>query len=299
MSYFNFATESYWLNINKPRGVSSARVVAIVKRLTKAKKVGHAGTLDPLAEGVLPIAVNNATRTAEFIVDCEKEYLVTIKWGEFRDTDDMEGKIEFQNNHIPKTSTIINSLSNFIGDINQIPSKFSAIKINGVRSYKMASKKIDYTIPSREVRIKKIHLIDSIGDKSNIIIGCSKGTYIRSFVRDLANSLSVYGCVFSLKRTVVGSFNDKGIISLDKLKTMVRVGRYCTALVQLEDALCSMMTFIVSNLEAKKLRNGQKIFLSNVAGINRIKTCKIKFKNHILGIGEILDDTLTPKKIFL
>ncbi len=181
-----FATENYWININKPLNYSSAKIVAIVKKITQSKKVGHAGTLDPLATGVLPIAVNKATKTSDFIMNNDKEYLFTMNWGEFRDTDDLEGKIIKTSTQRPKTSEILKILPYFIGKIEQIPPKFSAIKINGQKAYDMARKKQDFTIKPRIITIKQINLLENNKKYAKFLVKCSKGTYIRALCRDIA-----------------------------------------------------------------------------------------------------------------
>jgi tRNA pseudouridine55 synthase len=296
---FNFSKESYWLNINKPSGLSSAKVVAIVKKITKAKKVGHAGTLDPLACGVLPIAVNNATRTAEYITNDQKEYFVTIKWGEFRNTDDLEGQVEKKNNFIPEKSKILNALPFFCGDIYQKPSKFSAIKINGIRSYKIAHKD-NYEIPQRKISIKKIFFINSESNYSNFLITCSKGTYVRSFVRDLANKIGAYGFMFYLKRVAVGRFTYNNIISLDKLKSMINVGDNLGNIVEIDDAISNFNSALVNDIEYKKLNQGQSINFTNDRFENeqKIGLVKLKFQDKLFGIGNFSNGSIEPKKIF-
>ena len=158
----NFSQNHYWINIDKPLGYSSAKVVAIVKRITKAKKVGHAGTLDPLASGVLPIAINKATKTCQYITDHNKKYRFNISWGKFRDTDDAEGQVTKTCNKRPTTAEILASLPFFMGKIKQVPSNFSAIKVNGKKSYEMARNNEEFSLPARDVEIYKINLIKNV-----------------------------------------------------------------------------------------------------------------------------------------
>jgi tRNA pseudouridine55 synthase len=304
---FNFSKESYWLNIDKPSGISSAKVVAIVKRLSKAKKVGHAGTLDPLACGILPIAVNNATRTAEYITNDEKEYFVTIKWGEFRNTDDLEGEIQCQNDFIPTKSSILSALSSFCGEVSQTPSKFSAIKINGIRSYKIAHRD-DYEIPRRQIFIKKIFFIESKNCFSSFVITCGKGTYIRSFVRDLATKLGAYGFMFYLKRNRVGEFKKNDTISLDKLKSIISVADHIGRVISIDSAVSSLDSVFLTEDEHKKLNQGQVIAFSNSRFDNKFVSVignsakegalKLKFQDILFGIGDFSEGLIKPKKIF-
>ena len=210
-----------WLNIEKPIGYSSAKVVAIVKKITQAKKVGHGGTLDPFACGVLPIALNKATKTAEILMNAKKQYLFTIKFGEFRDTDDVEGKVEKTSQLRTTANNLAQTLFNFIGKIEQTPSKFSAIKINGNRAYDLARQGQDFEMPKRQIEIYQIKLLHFEKDFAQISVECSKGTYIRSLARSICLELGICGYVSYLKRLKVGKFLSSSTISLDELKAKV------------------------------------------------------------------------------
>lgn len=210
-----------WLNIEKPIGYSSAKVVAIVKKITQAKKVGHGGTLDPFACGVLPVALNKATKTAEALMKAKKQYLFTIKFGEFRDTDDIEGKVEKTSELRTTANNFAQTLFNFIGKIEQTPSKFSAIKINGNRAYDLARQGQDFEMPKRQIEIYQIKLLHFAQDFAQISVECSKGTYIRSLARSICLELGICGYVSYLKRLKVGKFLSSSTISLDELKAKV------------------------------------------------------------------------------
>lgn len=220
----NFSTDNYWLNIDKPIGFSSAKVVAIVKGITNAKKVGHGGTLDPFASGVLPIALNRATKTSQQLLNSNKKYQFTITYKEFRDTDDVEGKIQQTSDKVPSTNELAQILIKFIGKISQTPSKFSAIKINGNRAYDLARKGQDFEMPSREVEIFMLKLIENNSLEAKLEVECSKGTYIRSLARAICVELKICGYVSSLRRVNVGNFSINQIISLDELKAKVHNG---------------------------------------------------------------------------
>jgi tRNA pseudouridine55 synthase len=217
----NFTTQNYWINLEKPAGISSAKAVAIVKRLTRAKKVGHGGTLDPFADGILPIAVNRATKTAESMMQARKKYSFRIQWGEFRDSDDIEGKVEQSSTARPQTAEIIAILPQFMGKTKQTPSKFSAIKINGERAYNLAREGIAFEMKLREVEIFSLKLISNNQDFCEIEVACSKGTYVRTLARDIATKLGVCGFVSQLTRLEVGDFIYENKISLERLKNMV------------------------------------------------------------------------------
>lgn len=218
----NLSEQNIWLNIDKPIGFSSAKVVAIVKRITGAKKVGHGGTLDPLASGILPIALNRATKTSELLMNARKKYFFRITFGEFRDTDDAEGKVIESSLDRPTTEEIISVLPFFIGKIKQTPSRFSAIKINGQRAYDLARKDVAFEMPPREVEIYSLKLIANCEEYSEFEAECSKGTYIRSLARDICKKIgpqkNICGFVSKLTRLTVGKFLYEKRISLDVLK---------------------------------------------------------------------------------
>lgn len=214
----NLQNENIWLNVDKPPHISSARAVAIVKRVTKAKKVGHGGTLDPFASGVLPIALNKATKTSQLMMDGIKEYMFCIKWGEFRDTDDIEGNIVKSSAARPKNYALSLILTQFIGEIEQEPSKFSAIKINGKRAYDLARKGVEFTMPKRHIKIYQLTLISNSQQEAWFRVRCSKGTYIRTLCHDICKNLGVCGYVSFLRRQKVGDFSVDRTISLDWLK---------------------------------------------------------------------------------
>lgn len=217
----NLKEQNCWLNIDKPIGFSSAKVVAIVKRMTGAKKVGHGGTLDPFATGILPIALNKATKTAEELMQARKKYFFRIQFGEFRDSDDIEGQVTETSAARPNTASIINILPLFIGKIIQTPSQFSAIKINGQRAYHLARQGIVVEMPKREVEVFSLKLIGNNNDFAEFELCCSKGTYVRSLAREICQKLEVCGYVSKLTRLEVGNFKYEKRISLDALKTSI------------------------------------------------------------------------------
>lgn len=220
----NLKFADLWLNIDKPIGVSSARAVAIVKRITGAKKVGHGGTLDPFASGILPIALNKATKTSELLMNARKKYLFHISWGEFRDTDDVEGKVIETSIARPTNAQIISTAPFFIGKIKQIPSRFSAIRINGQHAYDLSRKDIQFEMPPREVEIFSLKFISNCPEFAELEVECSKGTYIRSLARDICKKIGVCGYVSTLTRLRVGKFLYTKRISLDALKLATTYG---------------------------------------------------------------------------
>ncbi|MBM3590273.1 MAG: tRNA pseudouridine(55) synthase TruB [Alphaproteobacteria bacterium] len=221
----NFSQDNYWINIDKPINYSSAKVVSIIKRITKAKKVGHGGTLDPFATGVLPIAINRCTKQSNEIMSYSKKYFVEITFGEFRDSDDKTGAIIQTSKNRVNLLQFAKSLTCFLGKIKQQPSKFSAIKINGVRSYKLAREGKSFEMPWREIFIKSIKVLKFSLNSCDLEVECSKGTYIRTLVHDICKKNNVCGYVENLKRLEVGAFKIHQTISLDDLKNSIIFGQ--------------------------------------------------------------------------
>ena len=234
-AFIGHSEQNLWLNIDKPIGFSSAKVVAIIKRITGAKKVGHGGTLDPFASGVLPIALNRATKTADKLMCARKKYFFRITFGEFRDTDDVEGKCVESSTRRVNTESLLTVLPLFIGKINQKPSRFSAIKINGKRAYSLARNGVEFEIPAREVEIFSLKLLANNFEFAEFEVECSKGTYIRSLAHDICERSKVCGFVSVLTRLQVGNFFYKNRISLDALKSATT---YCSRF--LDGSLLSM-----------------------------------------------------------
>ena len=170
---FDFTTENYWINLDKPKDISSAFAVKIIKKLTKAKKVGHGGTLDPFATGVLPIAINKCTKQSSKIMDFRKKYYFTIIFGEFRDSDDITGKVIEESKKRISSADFMKNIPNFIGKINQQPSKFSAIKINGEKCYDLARKGLDIEMPFREIEIYSIKVLKYCTNYCKMELECS------------------------------------------------------------------------------------------------------------------------------
>jgi tRNA pseudouridine55 synthase len=222
---FDFTHENYWINLDKPKDISSAFAVKIIKKIIKAKKVGHGGTLDPFATGVLPIAINKSTKQSSKIMDFKKKYYFTIIFGEFRDSDDVTGKVIEVSEKRISLADFSKNISNFIGKIKQQPSKFSAIKINGERSYNLARKGLEVEMPIREIEIYSIKILNYLPDYCEMEIECSKGTYVRSLARDICKKNNICGYVGALKRKKVGQFLIDKTISLDELKNIVNFGQ--------------------------------------------------------------------------
>ena len=254
-----------WLGINKEVGMSSAKVVNKVKKIMNLKKAGHAGTLDPLASGVLPIALGEATKTMSYAMQTYKAYEFDINWGFATETDDLEGKISNISKVRPSKNEIIRALPNFMGKIRQKPPVFSAIKIDGIRSYKLARKSIKVDIPEREVFIKNFKLVKSFDkNKARFIVECGKGVYIRSLARDLANYLNTYGYISYLKRLSVGTFLYKDAILLADLANLVDKATISEVIRPISFVLDDIPAIDINSDEALLISRGQKIYKEDI-----------------------------------
>lgn len=249
-----------WINLNKPVGVTSSQAVAIVKRAFQAQKAGHAGTLDPLADGVLPIALGEATKTVPFIQDALKAYDFTVIWGQQRTTDDAEGEIVQQSHIRPTREQILAALPAFIGDVRQIPPIYSAIKIDGQRAYDLArygSNPELIEMPEREVYIESLELLEMDEASARFLCICGKGTYVRSIARDMALACGTFGYVGRLQRVQVGGFSVEDAISLDIFKENEHSAALDEALLPVTAVLDDIPALSVTDDEAFRLRNGQ------------------------------------------
>ena len=253
-----------WIILNKPKGLGSTNAAQKVRSLIGRKnKVGHAGTLDPLAEGVLPIAIGEATKTVQYLMDAKKEYEFTVTWGEERSTGDAEGEVIIDGGSIPKTSDIEKAIPQFIGEIMQTPPIYSAIKVNGQRAYKLARDGVDVELKQRKVDIYNLTLLNSDTKTSTFRVECGKGTYVRSLAVDIARAVSTYGYVSYLKRTRVGNFFINDAIILANLINIVHNGETKMHLLPVTHGLGDILAIEVDVEQARNLRNGVQIFLQN------------------------------------
>ncbi len=250
-----------WINFDKPYGMSSTQAVGKLRWLYSAQKAGHAGTLDPLATGILPVALGEATKTVPFLVEAKKRYICEIIWGEHRDTLDAEGQIIARSDIRPSARQISAVLPDFIGDISQIPPKYSAIKIDGKRAYDLARAGLDPKMKPRGVTVDDIELLEANEKSARLDVRCGKGTYIRSLARDIAAALGTYGYIGALRRTQVGPFSLKGAFTLDSLEEMVHMSGAKDALLGLSTALDDIPVHAVSADEQHLLRQGRAITL--------------------------------------
>jgi tRNA pseudouridine55 synthase len=251
-----------WLILDKPIGLTSTQALGKVRRILDGDKVGHGGTLDPLATGILPLAFGEATKLIPYVMDGDKEYEFTIRWGEQRDTDDAEGKVVAQSDARPTEEAIRKALPTFTGDIQQTPPTFSAIKLQGERAYDIARAGGAPEMTPRAVTIHKLELTSVLdANTATFHVRCGKGMYVRSLGRDLAIKLGTYGYVKQLRRTCVGSFTLDKAISLEKLADLGHNNAALTALQAMRTALDDIPGLVLTASEAQRLRAGQSILI--------------------------------------
>jgi tRNA pseudouridine55 synthase len=258
-----------WIILDKQIGISSRTAVTKISRILKTKKVGHGGTLDPLASGVLPIAVGEATKVISFIQDKKKSYSFTIKWGETTETDDLEGAVLERSDVRPNIKQINSVIPSFIGQILQKPPIYSAIKVNGQRSYKLARKNIEVNHKFRKVEIYDLILKKIINlDKAEFEVKCGKGTYVRSLAKDLAEKLHTKGHVIQLRRLSVGNFEEKDTILIDFTKEIIHSPMIFNKILPIETVLDDIPALVLNKTEARQIKQGQKLELNSLENID-------------------------------
>jgi tRNA pseudouridine55 synthase len=284
-----------WLNIDKPPGLTSARVVAQVLKLTGAAKGGHGGTLDPMATGVLPIALGEATKTASYAMDGYKTYRFTLRWGEARDTDDAEGAVTATSDVRPAEDAIRAALPGCTGVIDQVPPDYAAVKIDGRRAYDLARQGEAVELAPRPVTIHRLELM-AITDEDHTVfeIDCGKGTYVRALARDLAVTLGTLGHLSELRRTRVGKFLENDAISLDKLGDLMHSAALSEHLRPVETALDDIPALAMTESQATRLSQGQVVqVLGTEPGLVRVTA-----DDRLVALAEVNDGDVRPVRVF-
>jgi tRNA pseudouridine55 synthase len=251
-----------WVIVDKPAGITSTQAVAIVKRVFDAQKAGHAGTLDPMATGILAVALGEATKTVPYAMDAEKTYRFTARWGEARDSEDAEGKITARSERRPSRAEIEEALPRFIGALVQMPPAFSAIKVQGERAYDLAREGETVVLEPRTVEVVAARLVGMPDpDHTEFEIRCGKGTYVRAWVRDLALALGTLGHVCQLRRTRIGTFCEANAIALETLKGFMHIPAAFEHLRPISTALDGIPALAVTGPDAVRLRSGNPILI--------------------------------------
>ena len=292
-----------WLILDKPYGMTSTQAVGKVRFLFNAEKAGHGGTLDPLASGLLPIALGEATKTVSYAMDGRKVYRFTACWGEERTTDDLEGEVSAASDLRPMQSEIESILPRFTGEIMQAPPAFSAIKVDGERAYDLARAGEAVELAERPILIEALRLVDVPDrDHATFEVTCGKGTYIRSLARDMGRALGTAAHVTMLRRVAVGPFTEDHMISLENLTELghkapggdAKTG----ALLPIETVLDGIPALAIDDEQARRLKLGQAVLLRGANAPIAEDAVLVMSGGKPLGIGTIVQGSLKPKRLF-
>jgi tRNA pseudouridine55 synthase len=292
-----------WLILDKPVGMTSTHAVSVVKRAFAARKAGHAGTLDPLATGVLPIALGEATKTVPFVMDGRKSYRFTVRWGIETDTDDAEGQQAAASDVRPNVDAIRAALSRFTGTIMQTPPKFSAVKIAGERAYDLAREGETVSLEPRPVEIDSLELVAlPDADHAEFLAECGKGTYVRALARDLGRVLGTCGHVSALRRTAVGPFAEQDATGLEELQRFTQESTDGVAaparLLPVAAALANLPALAVSRADAGRLARGQAVLLRGRDAPVLEGWVAVSVQGDLIALAEIEQGELRPRRIF-
>jgi tRNA pseudouridine55 synthase len=293
-----------WLVLDKPVGMTSTHAVSVAKRVFQAKRAGHAGTLDPLASGLLPIALGEATKTVPFVMDGRKVYRFTVRWGEERDTDDAEGRVAETSAERPTADAIRALLPGFTGLIEQVPPRFSAVKIEGERAYDLARDGEVVELAPRTIEIHSLELVETPdADHTVLAAECGKGTYVRALARDLGRLLGCLGHVAALRRTAVGPFAEDVAVSLEALQRSGQIEGEAPPpppppLLPVEAGLTALPALRVSSADAGRLARGQAVLLRGRDAPIMEGWVSVSAQGSLIALAEIEKGELRPRRIF-
>ena len=297
---------SGWICLDKPWDLTSTHAVSRVRRAFNAQKAGHAGTLDPLATGILPIALGEATKTVPYLVEADKAYRFTIEWGRSTNTWDREGETTAQSDVRPSTAEIEAVLGRFIGEIVQVPPNYSAIKVDGERAYDLAREGVEFELEGRTVSIHALRVAEQPdADHTVLEMECGKGAYVRAVVRDLAEARGACGHVSQLRRTRVGPFDEARAITLEKLEELSHKAAALEALLPVETALDDIPVLAVTDEDAASLAQGRSLVLvprqvealkARLTGGSR--TVSAMEGNRLVALCEMRAGRLNPVRVF-
>ncbi len=292
-----------WLVLDKPYDMTSTAALGAVKRLFNAAKAGHGGTLDPLATGVLPIAFGEATKTVQYVMEGEKAYRFTVRWGEERDTDDAEGEVTATSEKRPTREEVEAVISGFIGEISQLPPKFSAIKVRGERAYDLARDGEEVELKPRLVLIHDLRLVDMPDENTAVFEAeTGKGAYVRALARDMGRELGCLGHIAALTRTRVGPFRMEDAISLEKLEELRHkdAGREALreVLLPVETALDDIPALAVDRNQAARIVRGQQVILRGGDAPVNEETVLATWKGKPVALCAVEAGVLKPRRVF-
>ena len=285
-----------WVILDKPIGMTSTHAVSVVKRAFSAKKAGHAGTLDPLASGLLPIALGEATKTVPFVMDGRKAYQFTVAWGTQTNTDDTEGSVIATSDKRPDEAAIAALLPRFTGTIMQTPPKFSAIKIAGERAYDLARDGEEVELEARPVEIDALHIVSHDGATTTFEAECGKGTYVRAIARDLGLALGCLGHVAHLRRTRVGPFTVADAASVETLRESPESA--LTALQPVKAALTLIPEIVLHRDAAARLKRGQSALLRGAGAPIELEAAYATCAGTLVSTGSVQNGEFVPHRVF-
>jgi tRNA pseudouridine55 synthase len=278
--------------------LGSTTAVSIVRRIFNAQKAGHAGTLDPAASGVLPIALGEATKTIPYVMDGEKTYAFTVRFGQATDTDDAEGEIIAETDVLPDRDSILKILPSFIGEIEQIPPKFSAIHVNGKRAYDLARQKQEVELQPRRIRIDNLRLLEPFDPLNALFeVDCGKGTYVRSLARDIAEKLHSLGHVTSLRRLRCAKFSVKNAFLLEYLQSIEHSSNWTEVLLPVETVLDDIPALALTQAQAAKLSNGNFLPAGNFKTVPAAEVFQAKLDNRLIALVRVQDGMIRPVRL--
>lgn len=304
---------SGWVVLDKPDDMTSTHAVSAIRRIFNAQKAGHAGTLDPLASGVLPIALGEATKTVPWLMEARKTYLFTIRWGISTDTQDREGKEIARSDVRPSPEAIRAALPTFVGEIEQVPPQFSAVKVDGERAYDLARSGEAVELEPRRVTVYEAELVETEGeDFATFRFRSGKGFYIRALVRDLAAKLGAEGHVWRLRRTAVGPFTEAESVTLDDLQLLGQKGAASERLKPVETVLDDIPALAINGEDAFKLRQGRPIVLlphvvealkpkfrdRTIGGVDASRAAIALFEGKAVALGDVRAGRFEPSRVF-
>ncbi len=289
---------SGWLILDKPYDMTSTQAVAKVRWLFEAAKAGHAGTLDPLATGILPIALGEATKTVPLVQGGQKLYRFTIKWGEATSTDDAEGEVIATSDVRPDRAAVEAALPTFTGTISQTPPAFSAIKVDGERAYDRARAGEVFELAPREVTIDALSLLEHGETQSRFEMACEKGTYVRALARDLAESLGTRGHVAALHRAAVGNFTDARSVTIDTLEAAGLAGRDAL-LLPVSAGLAGVPELRMTSDQVTAIRHGNPVLLSGASAPIALHQAWASFGGAAVAIGMVEAGQFKPARVIL
>jgi tRNA pseudouridine55 synthase len=291
-----------WVVLDKPHGMTSTQAVGAVRRAFTAQKAGHAGTLDPLASGILPIALGEATKTVPFAVDGEKAYRFTVRWGVETTTDDTEGAATKTSETRPSRSDIEAAIPSFTGEIQQVPPDFSAIKVDGARAYDLAREGEQVVLSARTVVVRRLALVEMTDELTSVFEAeCGKGTYVRAIARDMGRRLGCFGHVIALRRTRVGPFDEERAVTLEEIQAAAQSedpGAVLRLLDPVEAALSDIPELIVSQSDAASLTRGQAILIRGRDAPVMSGPAFATSKGRLIALGELDKGALHPTRVF-